>query len=134
MITKFKIFEKKERIYDGDFVANYIISISGDNDQGIPDFFISEYIKPSNFILTKIKISDLSKSDPDFKDYLDGDEDRYKGMEESEYYPDKDNLFNPVVVFNGVVLDGYNRMLMLSKQDIDVVDAYVNIDNKEMKI
>jgi len=133
MITKFKIFEAKEIIYDGDFVANYIIDISGDNDQGIPDFYINEYIKPSNFILTKIKISDLSKSDSDFKDYLDGDEDRYEGMD-SEYYPDKDNLFNPVVIFNDVVLDGYNRMLMLSKQDIGVVDAYININNKDIII
>jgi len=126
-----QLFENKEIIYDGDFVANYVIDISDENKQGIPDFYIDEYIKPSNFKLTKLKISDLSKKDPDFNEYLQTNEDRYEGMED-DYYPDKNNLYNPVVVFNDVVLDGYNRMLMLNKQNINVVDAYVNVDNKEM--
>ena len=137
MITKFKIFEEKEIIYDGEFVANYVIDISEEAGNDPPDFFISEYIKPSNFILTKVKISELSKSDEDFNEYLVGDDDRYEDYHDDDFdneYPDYDNLFNPIVVFNDVVLDGYNRMTILKREDIDEVNAYVNIDNKNEKI
>ena len=134
MITEFKIFEKKDIIYDGEFIADYVIDISNDYGNDAPDYFIEEYIKPSKFILTKLKISDLSKSDEDFEEYLNHNEDRYDYLEDTDEYPGYDNLFNPIVVFNGIVLDGYNRMTMLSRQHIDEVDAYVNINNKDIKI
>ena len=134
MITEFKLFEKKDIIYDGEFIADYVIDISNDYGNDAPDYFIEEYIKPSKFILTKLKISDLSKSDENFNDYLNHNEDRYDYLEGTDEYPDYDNLFNPIVVFNGIVLDGYNRMTMLSRQHINEVDAYVNINNKDIKI
>ena len=128
------IQENKEIIYDGDFVANYVIEISEETGNDIPDFFIEEYIIPSKFKLTKLKISELSKSDIDFNEYLQANDDRYEELEETNEYPHYDNLFNPIVVFNEIVLDGYNRMTILTRMNIDEVDAYINIDNKNMKI
>jgi len=125
---------QNKTIFDGDFVAQYIIEISDDVGNDSPDYFISEYIIPSYFILKKLKISDLSKNDEDFNEYLIQNDDRYDYIDGSDEYPHYDNLFNPVVVFNNVVLDGYNRMTILHRLNINEVDAYVNINNKDIII
>ena len=55
-------------IYDGEFVSNYVIDITTDND--IPHFFIDNYIRISNFKLVELEMSDLINSDQDFAEYL----------------------------------------------------------------
>ena len=126
MIKNFKSFliEKNNNIYTGKEIADYVIDIS--EDSGAPDYFITKYILPNNFKLIKLNIDDILKKDPSFEEYFNHGEDRYADYTEDEY-PHSDNLYNPIVIYNDIVLDGYNRMTMLYKLGEKTVDAYVNV-------
>ena len=126
-LKNYILFNENKNIYSGDFVSSYIIDISNDAGNDVPDFFIDEYIKNNSFSLEKISIDEILKSDDDLKEYFDYGEDRYDFAEDTDEYPHYDNLFNPIVVFNDKVLDGYNRILILSRFNIKEVNAYVNI-------
>lgn len=127
MILKYIDFinENNNQIFSGEYVSDHICDITPE-DSDIPDFFIDKYIKPNKFILSKVKISDLLESDLDFKEYVDSGEDRYGDLDEYDA-PIFDELYYPVVVVDGEVLDGYSRMAHLKTLGVDEVDAYVNI-------
>jgi len=121
-----KTFENHGKLFTGDEVSDYIINITPE-ESDIPDYFISEYVRPNNFILTRVSISDLVKSDPSFAEYLNYGEDRYSSdYDYGDDYPNNDELYDPVVVVDGTVMDGYNRMTVLHSMGEDMVDAYVN--------
>lgn len=112
-------------IFSGEYVSNYISEITPD-ESDIPDYFIEKFINPNDFKLIKLKISELLESDESFAEYLNYGEDRYAHYDEDES-PMTDQLYDPVVVVDGIVMDGYNRMTVLKSLGEDNVDAYVNI-------
>ena len=114
--------ESSDIVYDGEYVSNYVTSITDQND--LPEFFIETYIKLNNFILKEFKISDLIEMDQDLKEYIDYNQDRYEGWED---YPNHENLENPIIIYDDIVLDGYNRILMLKREGINKVKAFKNV-------
>jgi len=111
-------------INTGKEIADYIISIS--DESGVPDYSIEKDVLPNNFKLVKLDIKEIAGKDPDFNEYFEAGEDRYEDYFEDEY-PAGDNLYNPVVIVDDSVIDGYNRMTMLYKLGEKKVDAYINI-------
>ena len=130
------LFEDFEHTYTGNDVAEYIISETPDISD-IPDFFISHYIKPNTFIIKKVNLEELLKSDPSFKEYHDSGAIRYgqdaNDGENFDYEPQPDNVYNPIVVFNGEVLDGYSRASTLLHSNETTANAYVNITSNNAK-
>ena len=87
---------------------------------------VLEWYIPNNFKLVKLDIKEIANKDPYFEEYFLHGEDRYEDYLEDEY-PSSDHLYNPVVIVNDSVIDGYNRVTMLYKLGEKKVDAYVNI-------
>lgn len=119
------ILEEKEKIYSGREVNRYIKDITPE-ESDIPDYFMNNFIAPRKFRIQKVKIGDLLKSDPSFKEYYDSEDDRY----EDEEYMDHNDLYNYATIVDGEVMDGYNRMSVLKRGGEDFVDAYVALPKK----
>ena len=106
--------------YSGDEVAQHIIDITpGEHD--VPDYFISEFIRPNKFKREMINIRNLLTSDPEFKEYFDSGEVRY-----DDTAVNIQNLRNEIVVFNGKLLDGYSRVSKLLNAGDDYTWGFVN--------
>lgn len=123
-----KTFEDflNENIYSARDIASYIENISDTPETDIPDYYI-DIIKKNNvkFELKTVKIKDLLAKDKSLEEYVLSGEDRY---ENSDYEPSYDELNNPIVIYNGEVIDGYNRTGQLYRAGESVIDAYVSID------
>jgi hypothetical protein len=106
-------------------VAEYISDITPE-ESDVPDFFISQIKKSGKiFHLKRLNIEDLLKNDSSLKEYVDSKELRYDD-EESDHVPDPDDLEYPIVVFNGEVVDGYNRTSVHYHSGDKFIDAYVS--------
>ena len=106
-------------------ICDYITSITPD-ESDVPDYFF-DLIKKSNkqFVLKNVKIQDLLDSDPSLKEYVEAGEDRYgDSREDTVHEPEEDDIDNPIVVFNGEVMDGYNRTLVHVLRGEEYINAY----------
>ncbi len=124
-IKKYDSFLFEGDSISGKEVAQYVTSISPEGS--VPDYFIEHYILPNNYVRKEVDIRDLLESDPDFKEYIDYDESRYEDddfMEDEDLEPD--DLYLPIVVYKGMVLDGYNRSLINYRNGDYMVSAYVH--------
>jgi hypothetical protein len=113
-----------EQVYTAKDVIEYVKDLeTPEND--IPDYYFDLIKKAkAKFELKTIVIEDLLKQDKSLKEYIDSKEDRY---ENSEYPPHEDELFNPIVIFNGEVIDGYNRTSRNYHNGEKTIRAYVSI-------
>ena len=121
---KFEEFLNESDIFTAKDIISYITDLeTPEND--IPDYYF-DLIKKANtkFELRTVNIEDLLRRDASLKEYIDSKEDRY---ENSEYPPHEDDLSNPIVIFNGEVIDGYNRTSKNYRNGEKTVDAYVSI-------
>ena len=121
---KFEEFLNESDIFTAKDIISYITDLeTPEND--IPDYYF-DLIKKANtkFELKTVNIEDLLRRDASLKEYVDSKEDRY---ENSEYPPHEDDLSNPIVIFNGEVIDGYNRTSKNYRNGEKTVDAYVSI-------
>lgn len=125
-IKEFESFKSEEKIFTGGEIAEYIREISEEGEE--PDFFIDKYVLPNNFKRMQIDLFELLEKDPDFKSYFDSGESRYEDDE-----MDVDDLNLPIVVFNDVLIDGYNRSSINLRNGDPIVSAYVNIKNDESR-
>lgn len=124
-IKLFEEFINESMQYTGKEVARYVKDITPD-DSDIPKYFIKKYIRPNDgWVIRMVKIKDLLKSDPDVKEYVDSGIDRYEDDPDIYYEPAEDELYNPIVVHKGEVLDGYSRIAKLHSMGIKEVEAYV---------
>lgn len=106
-------------------IIDYIKTVSDNPVTTIPDYFLTLIErKGCDFELTKLRIEDLLESDPDLREYVENDADRY---EEEDYVPHYDEIDNPIVILNGEVMDGYNRTLVKYQSGEEFIDAYVSI-------
>ena len=125
-IKKYDSFLFEGDAISGKEVAQYVTNISPEG--AVPDYFIEHYILPNSYVRKEVDIRDLLESDPDFKEYIEHDESRYESDEEfmEEENLDPDDLYLPIVVYKGMVLDGYNRGLINYRNGDYMVSAYVH--------
>jgi hypothetical protein len=122
-----KTFENflNETYYTAKEVSDYIKEISDTPETDIPDYYLDiiKREKPQ-FVLKTLKIKDLLAKDKSLEEYVLSGEDRY---ENSDYEPHWKDLENPIVVFKGEVIDGYNRTATKYRNGEEEIEAYVSI-------
>ena len=107
-IPLFEDFEQsKKTLYSGNEVAQHIIDITPE-EHDIPDYFISKFIRPNMFERKRVLLKSLLETDPDFKEYFDSGEVRY-----DDTAVNIQNIRNEIVVYNGILMDGYSRVSKL---------------------
>jgi hypothetical protein len=125
----FKLFENyvNEAYKTADQINRYMSEVTPD-ESDVPDYFMS-LIKKSGkkFELKTVKIKDLLDADKSLEEYVLSGEIRYGENGESEYEPFEDELDNPIVVFNGEVVDGYSRTSTLYHRDVKTIQAWVSL-------
>jgi hypothetical protein len=120
------IEEESVDIMTAEEIADYISGITPDSSD-VPDFFIKQVLKSEKtFKLQKISIEDLLASDPSLAEYVESGEERYGDEEENEYQPSPNELDNPIVVFDGEVIDGYSRVATHYQNGEDLIYGYVS--------
>lgn len=120
------IEEDSMDIMTAEEIADYISEITPDSSD-VPDFFIKQVLKSEKtFKLQKISIEDLLTSDPSLAEYVESGEERYGDEEENEYQPSPNELNNPIVVFDGEVIDGYSRVATHYQNGEDLIYGYVS--------
>lgn len=123
-ILAFQDFLNENQIYTAKDIIEYVTDLeTPEND--VPDYYFDLMKRAkAKFELKTVNIEDLLKQDASLKEYVDSKEDRY---EDSEYPPREDDLSNPIVIFNGEVIDGYNRTSKNYHNGEKTIDAYVSI-------
>lgn len=110
-------------------MCEYIREITPYEDD-VPDYFLN-MITTANakFELKKVNIQDVISNDTDVQDYINSNDDRYEDADEwsDEFVPHWSDLDKPIVIFNNIVLDGYNRLLVKSSNGETEIDAWVSI-------
>lgn len=123
---RIRIKARDSKVYSGEQIAQYMIDITPREEK--PDFF-ANIARKHKFELKKIPMSELIDKyiggDVGVMEYIEADEDRYEYANEVE--PSSSDLYYPIVIADGELLDGYNRVLQHIRQDIDYIDAYVSI-------
>ena len=108
-----------DELFSGEYVSNYVKEITPDKDD-IPFFFINKYIRPNDgWKLVDIELSSLL-SDPSFSEYIESEYQRYD-ENESDY----NDLYQPLVVYKGELLDGFNRASTLMRNGEISTQAFV---------
>jgi len=129
-MSKIKLFEEFITESDNTRSARDIINYVKDltpSDSDHPDYFLSLVKKSGkSFVLKTLKVKDVIKMDQDVKSYVKSGEDRYGEDGESDFVPGDDDLDNPIVIFNGEVIDGYSRISTHYRKGIDNINAWVS--------
>ena len=113
-----------ERVFSGEFVNKRIESITPD-ESDIPDYFMDKIIAHRTFKIEEISLDNLLRTDSSFKEYFDSGEERYDQEE-----MDSNELYQELVVVDGILLDGYNRAATLLRMGENNAYAYVAIPKK----
>jgi len=123
-IKRFEEFLNESDVFTAKDIIAYITELeTPEND--VPDYYFDVIKKArAKFELKTVNIEDLLKQDKSLKEYVDSKEDRY---EDSEYPPHEDDLSNPIVIYNGEVIDGYNRTSKNYHNGEKTIEAYVSI-------
>jgi hypothetical protein len=123
-IKRFEEFLNESDVFTAKDIVAYITDLeTPEND--VPDYYFDLIKKAkAKFELKTVNIEDLLKQDKSLKEYVDSKEDRY---ENSEYPPLEDELSNPIVIYNGEVIDGYNRTSKNYRNGEKTIEAYVSI-------
>ena len=102
-----------ERIWTGKEVNQHIKDITP-SVHDVPDYYMDKLIKHRNFKIQQIDLNNLLATDPSFKEYYDSGESRYEdATEEDDHMPHPDDIDYEIVVVDGELLDGYNRVSSL---------------------
>lgn len=110
-----------ERVWSGKEVNQHIRDITPD-ESDIPDYFMDKLIKHRKFKIQEISLENLLNTDPSFKEYFEGGEERYDQEE-----MDSNELYNELVIVDGQLLDGYNRASTLLRSGEKTAHAFVAI-------
>jgi disulfide oxidoreductase YuzD len=137
MRIKVKLKVQDSKVYSGEEVANYMQNITP-SKENIPTYY-ANIAKKHNFKLIKIPTNELIDkyigNDVGAMEYIEGSADRYTGSDFNGFYDQdynqidisEEDLYNPIVIVNGELLDGYSRVKQHLKRNIDHIMAYVNI-------
>lgn len=114
-----------EEEYTCDHVADHISSITP-RKSNIPWFYLKMIRNSGKKFVTKdVSIEGIIKKDVSLKEYVDGGKDRYP---KSRSYEQEDELEAPIVIMDGEVLDGYNRILVKRRLGNKTIKAFIPID------
>ena len=113
-----------ERVFSGEYVNKRIESITPD-ESDLPDWFMDKIIAHRTFKIEEISLDNLLRTDSSFKEYFDSGEERYDQEE-----MDSNELYQELVVVDGILLDGYNRAATLLRMGENNAYAYVAIPKK----
>lgn len=118
-------YRDEESTYSTEEVISYITDITQDSLSDVPDYFF-ELMRKANkrYAIRSINIEEILKNDPGAKEYVDSGEDRYS---EEDDYPSSNDLDLPIVIFEGEVIDGYNRLGVHFRNGEKSIRAYVPI-------
>lgn len=119
----------EQEVLSADDVVAYVDKI--DREVENPDFMDEEYrgilpytkdkIKQYNsYKLETVDIATILAGDSNVREYVNAGQQRYEG--ERDFF----NLDNPIVIVDGEVVDGFNRILTISSNGGTTVKAYVN--------
>jgi len=126
MIKLLRILLESEQTMSAEDVCDYIKRITP-NESDVPDYFLNLIMKSNKtFVKKKLSVSQLLKKDRDLRDYVKSGEERYGDDAENEYEPSWEELDNPIVVFNGEVVDGYSRVSAHYINGEDTIYGYVS--------
>jgi len=127
MISLIELLKETEDTKTAAEIAKYITGITPDPD-AVPDFFIRQILDSNKvFKLQKVPIKDLLKKDSDLRAYVKSGEDRYGDDSDDGYVPDPEQVYQPIVVFNGEVVDGYSRTAKHVQMGEPTINAYVSV-------
>jgi hypothetical protein len=127
MISLINLLKETEDIKTAIEIAEYMTGITPDPDAA-PDYFISKILASNKiFKLQKVSIKDLLKKDHDLRAYVKSGEDRYGDDSGSDYVPDPEQLYQPIVIFNDEVVDGYSRTAKHVQLGEPTINAYVSV-------
>jgi hypothetical protein len=126
-LTNFTDFLNESEILNYKEIINYITKITPD-ESDVPDYFFDQIKKSGKkFELKRVKIEDILKKDESLREYVMSGEVRYGEDGESEHEPYPEDIHQPIVIFNGEVVDGYSRTAEHYRMGEDFIDAYVSI-------
>jgi hypothetical protein len=108
-----------DRVFSGEEVNRHIESITPD-ESDIPDWFMDKIIAPRTFKIEEINLNDLLNTDSSFEEYFESGEERYDQEE-----MDPNELYQELVVVDGILLDGYNRASTLLRMGDNTAYAFV---------
>jgi hypothetical protein len=115
----------EKQTYTAKEIVDYVTQISNTPEADVPDYYFDLILKAgAKFVKKTLKIADLLAKDKSLEEYVKSEEDRY---EDSDYEPSHKELENPVVIYKGEVIDGYNRISTKYRNDEKEVEAYVSI-------
>lgn len=131
-----KVAKLRKDIISGKYVAEYIRRISTDLEM-VPEPWLIEYVEPNLFFLSTLYVEEVITSDPEVERfifdnkyrprYIWSDRDGFyfhdAGWPEPEVVPA--DLYNPIVVVDGKVIDGYSRLATLYYEGESTVEAFV---------
>jgi hypothetical protein len=113
-----------DKVFSGEEVNRHIESITP-NESDIPDWFMDKIIAPRTFKVEEISLDDLLNTDSSFKEYFESGEERY---DQDEMY--REELYQELVVVDGILLDGYNRASTLLRMGENNAYAFVALPKK----
>lgn len=109
----------EEKAISGEEVAKEAKEMGSDQG-GLSDYTLDK-IREEDYLVKKLSIEELRKSDLDLNDYL-------KTAEVREYEGEPFAMY-PIVSSKGEVLDGYNRIAQLVEYDKKTVTVFYGVDN-----
>ena len=129
-MTQLKSFsaflESRENVMTSSEIADYIKKLTP-RDSDHPDYFIDLILKSKKkFHLQTVKIEDLLKQDKSLEEYVESGEVRYGEDGESDLESRPEEVLNPIVVFDGEVVDGYSRTSTLWHAGEETIKAWVS--------
>jgi hypothetical protein len=127
--TQLKNIIKEESLIKGSVVWRHIKDITPDKEM-IPNFFKKDIVDRKFKNVDDFDIESLLNTDPDFKEYYDGGEDRYG--DDDDVSPG--DLSNEIVVVDGILLDGYSRVSTLLRNGEKTTYAYVATKKYNMNL
>jgi hypothetical protein len=124
-LTNFTDFLNESRVLTHREIIQYITDITPDVHD-VPDYFFELITKSGKrFRRERVKIEDLVMKDESLREYVMSGESRY--IDDEDYEPHSEDIYLPIVIFNGEVIDGYNRTAEHYRMGSEYIDAYVSI-------
>ncbi len=106
-------------------IVEYITNITPE-ESDVPDYFLDLVMKSNKiFMLKTLSINDILNNDESAKEYVYSGEERYGEDSDSDYQPHSDDLDNPIVILDNVVLDGYFRITTHFNNNQKTISAYI---------
>lgn len=119
--------EDQEETISAEEVANHIEKLTPDKHD-LPHHFIDLVLKSKKtFVKKSMPIDEILKMDPDAAEHVKMGKSRYGQDDSASYYKPADKeLYDPIVILDGNVIDGWSRLTTLVKNGEKNVNVYIS--------